>query len=1000
MAVSWEEYFMIHSVLHLSEDWTFTPDRGSIGFVAHCYLGYAEPLRLYSRTFYNLMRDRSSIGKPVGDLLRRLAISYSNSSSIRSKSTTQQMIYQGDPAVQFFKASLPDYEITPSKIFLESFDNSPVTSVSDSFQVKMVVSNIGILDNQPFNVSIRRTFADGAIRTYTSPTNYQAVQYQDTLTFVMYKPDSLQSFGTNFFEVSLDYDSQIDEESEENNIAILEVFVPSIGVTPLTPTEYAIVSGQPITLSALASAVDNDSRPMVFEIDTTKLFNSGLKQRVTLPPSIVGNWDVNVGKINGRDSVVYYWRVNYADAINDPKVLWGESSFTFIDNTSDGWTQRQTAQFDKNNLSSITLNQSKNRWEFQINERTNIEINTYGGGLSVEPDNHIFARINGDTYISDPNNGDCGENAVIIYRFTIEGDIIPPNTSLNRCGRDLRAYTVGIGNGTGNAVRNYINSGGEGEYYLIFTIGQVNFSSWTTEQRNIFADLGANPDIYNKLNNGYPYIILGQKGSKRGSATEIIPTSLNTPTEDFIAMREPIVTFFDQGSISSTLIGPARSWKEIYHKLTVNEGETYALEVYGVSLQGVESPNPLFTINSVSSQDISNIDVAQYPYLRLKVLLEDQNNDILPPQLKNWLVLYEGVTDGYIDVDVIGRNRYVIPPKQEGEPINLEFAFRNNTNISFGVDSLPVEYTITNTDQLTQTVIRDTIKAPGAKEIVRYNLELDTRGMGGANRLQVNVNPRVVPEVFYENNIYSIDFDVQQDNANPTLEVAFDGRQILDGEIVSPSPLISIILRDENDFAVPEDESTTVSVSLKKPCASCPFEEIDLEQPEVTWIRNNGVTRVEFMAEDLEDGIHTLQVQGQDAFGNKVAANPYSINFEVITSSSITNFFPYPNPFSTSTRFVFTLTGETIPTNMKIQIMTVSGVVVREITMDELGPIRIGNNETEYAWDGTDEFGDRLANGVYLYRVVMGDGNDDFEHRQTSADKAFKNGFGKLYILR
>jgi flagellar hook assembly protein FlgD len=48
----------------------------------------------------------------------------------------------------------------------------------------------------------------------------------------------------------------------------------------------------------------------------------------------------------------------------------------------------------------------------------------------------------------------------------------------------------------------------------------------------------------------------------------------------------------------------------------------------------------------------------------------------------------------------------------------------------------------------------------------------------------------------------------------------------------------------------------------------------------------------------------------------------------------------------------------------------VSGKVVREITQDELGPIRIGNNVSSYAWEGTDEFGDKLANGVYLYRVI------------------------------
>ena len=145
-----------------------------------------------------------------------------------------------------------------------------------------------------------------------------------------------------------------------------------------------------------------------------------------------------------------------------------------------------------------------------------------------------------------------------------------------------------------------------------------------------------------------------------------------------------------------------------------------------------------------------------------------------------------------------------------------------------------------------------------------------------------------------------------------------------------------------------------------------------------------------------------MRVLAEDESGNGIRQvdEPYEISFEVVNESAITHFYPYPNPFSTSCRFVFTLTGSEIPSRIKIQIMTVSGRVVREITQDEIGPIRIGNNITTYAWDGRDQYGDQLANGVYFYKVyIEGDGGD-IGRRVTSADRAFKNGFGKLYILR
>src|SRR5690606_8180282 len=123
--------------------------------------------------------------------------------------------------------------------------------------------------------------------------------------------------------------------------------------------------------------------------------------------------------------------------------------------------------------------------------------------------------------------------------------------------------------------------------------------------------------------------------------------------------------------------------------------------------------------------------------------------------------------------------------------------------------------------------------------------------------------------------------------------------------------------------------------------------------------------KIIYQGEFPVDGEYMLLVQGTDLSGNLSGDLEYRIGFEIIHESTITYLMNYPNPFSTSTKFVFTLTGDRVPDHMIIQIMTVTGKVVREITMNELGPVRIGRNITEYAWDGRDEFGDLLANGVY-----------------------------------
>ena len=117
----------------------------------------------------------------------------------------------------------------------------------------------------------------------------------------------------------------------------------------------------------------------------------------------------------------------------------------------------------------------------------------------------------------------------------------------------------------------------------------------------------------------------------------------------------------------------------------------------------------------------------------------------------------------------------------------------------------------------------------------------------------------------------------------------------------------------------------------------------------------------------------------------------------------ISNVFNYPNPFTTSTQFVYTLTGIEPPAQYKIQIMSVSGRIVRELTELDLGPLRIGTHRTELAWDGRDQYGDRMANGVYLYRVIAKDATGkDYEKYDdgNDTDRFFKKNIGKLVILR
>lgn len=80
--------------------------------------------------------------------------------------------------------------------------------------------------------------------------------------------------------------------------------------------------------------------------------------------------------------------------------------------------------------------------------------------------------------------------------------------------------------------------------------------------------------------------------------------------------------------------------------------------------------------------------------------------------------------------------------------------------------------------------------------------------------------------------------------------------------------------------------------------------------------------------------------------------------------------------------------------------MTVTGRIIKEILKPELGPIHIGNNITEYVWNGTDKFGDPVANGLYLYRIVAKLNGKELDKYNTGTDQYFKADFGKMYLAR
>ncbi|MEM7548485.1 MAG: C25 family cysteine peptidase [Bacteroidota bacterium] len=996
------------------EDWILTPQLGAVGFLAHATTGFVSPLRLHSDIFYEVgYGDQNFIGTKLADIHKETSTRFLArfGSSERNIAQVQQVVLQGDPAVTLFGENRPDYSIESDDLFLESFNNNTVTAQTDSFQLAMVVTNFGATDPDSVNVKVSRRLASNQVIELAS-VFFAPILFEDTLLFTVSNV-GIDAFGLNEFTVQIDAVDSVEEISETNNTAVFSTFINQGGTKNLSPYEFEVIQeNSPVLISQSNNILDNE-RGFMFELDTVSSFNSPFKRSTEMQAEVLAEWQIPVSLVENQE---YYWRSRFSEASNDEDTAWSESSFVFINNSEEGWLQSDVSQLNENNLNGLEFNQG-GTLEFETNE-TSVSVLT-GGSNNPGTTQNIGTSlvINGTQFIVDfpdaENTRLCRNNTLLAIAFD-QASTIPFAVLENgnfdvldplRCGltpQVINNFTqADIINGR---LDEYLDLLPNGDFVLFFNLNLVQYSSFSPGLISRLENAGASATTIANLSDGDPYILLGQQGVGSGNGTEIIANDGVIPdSEEQITLNQTVFGRFTQGSITSPLIGPVKRWinfESETQSLESPSSDFFAFDVIGFDNSGNEVS--LLENQTSPNVDLSAIDANQFPVIQLRYETGDAVN-LTPAQLRRWVVFYEGVPEIVLLKPEREGNNALELTLEEGTVFETDFVIRNVSDNAFQ-DSISITSSLINRTSggIGEQIFN--IAPLQAEQSINFSLEIETLGRPGSNDLFLNINEPVNElDRVINNNIASIPnyLTVNADQTNPVLDVTFDGRYILDGDIVSPSPVIQVTLRDDNSQLFQSDTSG-VSLFIRAPEEGSQFERVSFNDPNVNFVpaseeQNLSVT---YNPQGLADGTYTFRAQAEDASGNQSGSEPFTISFEVINESTITNFYPYPNPFSTSCRFVFTLTGSDIPDQVKIQIMTVSGKVVREILQDELGPIRIGNNITEFAWDGRDEYGDRLANGVYLYRAIVRSNGQGIDNRPTEGDRGFKRGFGKLYILR
>jgi len=199
------------------------------------------------------------------------------------------------------------------------------------------------------------------------------------------------------------------------------------------------------------------------------------------------------------------------------------------------------------------------------------------------------------------------------------------------------------------------------------------------------------------------------------------------------------------------------------------------------------------------------------------------------------------------------------------------------------------------------------------------------------------------------------------DTVGPSVVLRFDNDQ----RYVPPQSVLHIILRDEHGIGITGTNASN-SILLQIDRA---LEPVNLTSAFAYHQNSYQEGQVDYVIPSLSVGSHSVLLVAHDNFGNRGSGE---LKFEIVERDTLLlkEVINFPNPFKEETYINFDLTADGLAT---IKIFTVSGTLIRTICEDR--SVRRGNNQLR--WDGRDSEGDEVANGIYIYKIDVRDGEGD-----------------------
>ena len=928
------------------EEFVLYPNKGAIGFVGTTgwsfWPGGGNTLNGYFLAGLSVDSIRR-----MGDILRFAETAmYPDSSSFVQRNTINSYNLIGDPALKLKLPTIPEFDIQNSDYQL----SNAYPSLKENITLSIFPKNLGTkADSCKIRLQILKNNLSHSIKD-TVVYNWKFI---DTIKYYFI----LDSVGSYSAKINLDIDNWVPLENKSNNIVTIPLSIRDVAYTPLKPIDNSVIKTDTVEFVGINPNIDvsKNSVKLLLQLDTTKLFNSPMNQ-VYFNNNMLGAATKFRLRIPILDSnIVYYWRLNVIKN-NIDTLGWSEiKRFVYNAGITNFENKHNITQTD-----SIILVYKNKAKQFNDFETSNLNFDNTGAKISSFTGNIIASCWGGAAWEPSYMAVNNYYKYFILDNYDWNGLYMFKVNKVNAIVVDQRHIFMTTSSSS-DSVYNFLNT--IDSSYILMAVKLIPypyppFFPLNSNARNKLTQLGslyadtlnfANWDRWSFISyKGLPSPVTDEKYNR----TDWVPQTCSmTPTFNYLS-----------GSISNNF-GPAKTWKNFSWGQTLFPGTTIKFDVIGIDRNNNE--NILFS-NLVTNNfvDLQSINAYQYPNLKLIAKLNiDTLTGTKSPVFQNLKFNYIPPAEIAMDYNTFIKSDSLL---NSGDSLGISMTYYNVGYFdNFGVirnifvNNNTGQKIILKSDTITTTlkidslqIVKTQVKLSNIQSIRKYNnyilLNYEIQPLGQQN------------DYYYYNNIVTTNVVVKSNPQIVNLEIFSDGVKLSGGEYVRSKPNLEIKYTDKNLPNISNFDTTSFKIFINSTYFPYSLQSNGGITIECSKDNSRGNVKLK-LNPAFQNGENSLKFLSKKSDGNGYDTLKYSVM--VTNDLTVKDFYNYPNPMKNQTVFYFNLGGNSTSFGYKIKIFTVSGRLIKTLN----GIANLGFNNIQ--WEGKDNDGDYIANGVYFYKM-------------------------------